>query len=259
MTDTPLDRAHETMQADPSDQAQMAYYGVLAAAELFVLLTEEPEGDRVVPELFDLGDARFVLAFDTEERLAGFAERIVPYVAMTGRSLAAMLSGTGTGIALNPEVAPSSTLLAPETLAWLAETLDGTPKVADARISEITSPAGLPEALLLALDRQLASTEGLARSAYLVGVTYEGGMRSHLLGFIGAPDGAQPALAGLVQEALTFSGLEAGALDVAFFAATDAMAARLARHGLRFDLPELDVPMQRSAPGSDPDKPPRLV
>ncbi len=49
-------------------------------------------------------------------------------------------------------------------------------------------------------------------------------------------------------------------MDVAFFDATDAMTERLARVGLRFDLPQpapVSAP-QVVAPGSDPAKPPRL-
>jgi len=59
---------------------------------------------------------------------------------------------------------------------------------------------------------------------------------------------------------LRFSGLEAAALDVGFFRASDPVAARLARVGLRFDLPKPETPAQvpGSAPGRDPDKPPRL-
>ena len=68
------------------------------------------------------------------------------------------------------------------------------------------------------------------------------------------------ALATAVSEVLSFSGLEAAALDVAFFRAEDPAAARLARVGLRFELPKPE-PMAQTpghAPGLNPDKPPRL-
>lgn len=257
---TPLDTAYAHWQNNlDDDQAQLGFYGRLAGAEIFLMLTQEAQGDQISPEVFDVGDAQFVLGFDTEERLAEFAGRIVPYVALTGRALAQMLAGQGTGVALNPEVAASSTLLPPEAMAWLAEAVDGAPQEAEATPEEILPPHGLPEALLTALDAQLAGTEGLAKMAYLAGVKYEGGAQSHLLGFIGTLEGAEPALARAVQEALTFSGLEAGAIDVAFFKATDAMAASLARHGLRFDLPVAPEPHVPGAPGMDPAKPPKLV
>ena len=82
-----------------------------------------------------------------------------------------------------------------------------------------------------------------------------------MLAFVDAAPGAQGALAKAVAEALTFSGIEAGALDVAFFRASEPMAARLAQHGLRFDLPQPVEAVQevlRMAPGSDPAKPPKL-
>ncbi|MGX9355373.1 SseB family protein [Roseobacteraceae bacterium S113] len=260
MSDTPLDLAHAAMQtSDSAAAAERAFYAQLAASELFLMLTDTPEGDQISPELFDLGDATFVLAFDTEERLAGFAGRIVPYVALSGRALAQMLAGQGIGLALNPEAAPSSMLLPPEAMAWLAETTAHAPRETHARIEEVMAPMGLPEVLLTTLDAQLAGAQGLARSAYLVGVRYEGGGQGHLLGVVDVMAGAEPALARAVQEALTFSGLEAGALDVAFFEPAHAMAATLARHGLRFDLPQGTPSLAPQAPGMDPDKPPRLV
>ncbi|MEP5003118.1 MAG: SseB family protein, partial [Paracoccaceae bacterium] len=85
------------------------------------------------------------------------------------------------------------------------------------------------------------------------------GAAGHLLGFIGAQPGAENALAKAVAEALTFSGIEAGALDVAFFEASDPVSAQMARQGLRFDLPQpVAVEVPGLAPGMDPDRPPIL-
>lgn len=80
-----------------------------------------------------------------------------------------------------------------------------------------------------------------------------------MLGVIDAVPGAEGALARAVSDLLQFSGLEAAALDVAFFRAEDAAAARLARVGLRFDLPAAEAAaVPGAAPGMDPAKPPRL-
>jgi hypothetical protein len=258
---TPIDRAHAAMEAAPQDDAaRLRFYERLADAELVLMLANEPVGDSVDPEIFDLGDARFVLAFDLEERLTAFAGRPVPYAALSGRALARLAAAQGIGLALNLEVAPSAILLPPEALAWLVETLDHGPNTAEARPKALHKPRGLPEALLSALDAKLSTAAGLARAAYLAGVTYDDGTRGHLLGITGAQPGAEAALAGAVNEALVFSGLEAGALDVTFLTDSDPLAAELARVALRFDLPQPEAPQVQTieAPGSDPDKPPRL-
>ena len=70
--------------------------------------------------------------------------------------------------------------------------------------------------------------------------------------------GAEQALAQAASEALIFSGLDAGEMDVAFFSASDEMSARLAKVGLRFDLPQPEPLAGPQAPGMDPDAPPRL-
>ena len=124
MTETQIDRAHAAMQAAPEDDsARLRFYDSLAGSELYLMLTEEPVGDSVSPELFDVQGSRFVLVFDREDRLSAFAGRAVPYAAMSGRALAQMLSGQGVGLALNIEVAPSAILLPPDALGWLSETL----------------------------------------------------------------------------------------------------------------------------------------
>lgn len=259
--DTLLDQAHTAMEAATEDEtARLRFYEVLAASELFLLLAAEPDGENVTPELFEVGDTGFVLVFDREERLAQFVGRSAPYAALSGRVVAGMLADQGLGMGVNLEVAPSSILLPPEAMAWLSETVAEAPAEVEARAQEFHPPRGLPEALLTALDARLASAAGLADMAYLVETTYDSGAKGHLLGVIDAVPGAEGALARAVSEVLRFSGLEAAALDVGFFRASDPVAARLARVGLRFDLPKPEAPAQvpGAAPGRDPDKPPRL-
>ncbi|WP_282158289.1 SseB family protein [Shimia thalassica] len=260
-TATPLDISHAAMEANPADDAaRLRFYERLADAELFLLLSKEAEDDRIAPEMFDLSDHSFVLVFDTEERLSAFVGKAAPYAALSGRVIASMLYGQGIGLGVNLEVAPSSILIPPEAVSWLAETLTHAPDEVEARPEEFTAPAGLPEMLVTALDQKLSTAVGLAQMAFLVGVVYDTGARSHMLGFVGAIPEAHGALAKAVSEALTFSGVEAGALDVGFFDASDPVSAQLARAGLRFDLPEAPKPSEYVpvAPGSDPDNPPKL-
>ncbi len=262
MTETTLlDEAHAAMAAAPEDAAaRLRFFERLADAELFLLLTEEARGETINPELFEVEEGRFVLAFDSEERLAAFTGRVAPYAAISGRVLAGMLGGQGVGLALNPDVAPSSILIPAEALVWLADTLGHAPDELRAGIAGIAAPSGLPEALISALGARLSRAAGLAREAWLVDVTYRDGGRGHMLAILDAIDGAQAPLAKAVSEALTFSGVEAGALDVTFLAASDPVVERLAGLGLRFDIPRPKVPEARviAAPGSDPDKPPIL-
>ncbi|KIC12298.1 hypothetical protein RA19_03435 [Leisingera sp. ANG-M1] len=262
---TPLDLAHAAMEAAPEDDAaRLRFYERLADAELFLMLAAEAEGEQISPELFETPEGAFVLVFDREERLAQFAGRAVPYAALSGRVIVQMLTGQGDGqgigLGLNLEVAPSAFLIPADAIGWLHRTLGHAPEEVEAGVTEFTAPKGLPEALLTALDAKLATAGGLAAAAYLSGVRYEGGGQGHLLGFVGAKEAARASLAKAASEALTFSGIEAGAMDVGFFEAGDPVAASLARVGLRFDLPQPEAVQEVKPvmPGSDPDKPPRL-
>ncbi len=256
---TELDHAHAAMEAKPEeDGPRMAFYERLADTELFLVLEAEADEDTVTPATFEVEDQTFVLVFDRVERLGGFVGEGTPYAALSGRALAEMLAGSRVGMGFNLEVAPSAMLIPAEAVDWLAETLAHRPVVSEARPVSFDPPRGLPETLILSLDRKLATAAGMARAAYLAAVTYDDGVRSHLLAFVGATPGAEDALATAAGEALTFSGIEAGVMDVAFLRAVDPMAAQLARVGLRFDLPEPPAPTEPVAPGMDPDRPPRL-
>lgn len=258
---TPLDQAHAAMEAAPEDgAARLRFYDRLAGSEMFLLLDAEPEGARIRPALFPVEGQSFALVFDREERLTEFVGGAAPYAALSGRRLAEMLAGQGIGLGVNLEVAPSSILIEAASVDWLAATLADGPEEVEERLEEITAPTGIPESLLTALDARLAAAEGLARMAYLVGATRAGGCRGHLMAFVDAVPASEPALARAVGAALTFSGIEAGSLDVGFFRASDPVAARLARVGLRFDLPQAPEAerVPGSAPGMDPAAPPRL-
>ena len=256
---TPLDEAHGAMAAAPEDDAaRLRFYARLADTELYLLLAGEPDGDRVVPELFDIADGRFALVFDAEDRLAEFTGRVVPYAGLPGRGLAAMLAGQGIGLALNLQVAPSEMLIPAEAVDWLVETLGHAPEEAEARLEAVTAPGNLPPDVLKGLDQKLALAQGMATCAYLAEATYDGGGKGHVLAFMDARTGAEQSLAHAAGEALRFSGIDAGQIDVMFVASGDPLEDRLSRVGLRFDLPQPDVRAAPAAPGSDPDKPPRL-
>lgn len=264
MDQTPLDLAHAAMQEAPEAAApRMAFYQTLADTELYLLLEAEVEagGGEITPQLYTVEGAQYALAFDDAARLAGFAETAAPYAALQGRVLAQMLDAQSIGVGVNLGVAPSSILIPPEAVHWLVETLARPgPARSEMRAEALEPPGDVPEPLLMALDAKLARAGGLAHSAYLAGLRYVDGGAGHLLAFVDAAPGAEDVLARSISEALVFSGVEAGALDVAFVAADDPVAARLARVGLRFDLPKPQMPERTApaAPGMDPDRPPIL-
>lgn len=256
---TDIDAAHAAMNADPEDDAaRLRFYERVADSELFLLLAQEPEGDQITPEVFTIQGQQFVLVFDREERLSEFTGRIVPYAGLPGRALAGMLAGQNIGIALNLEVAPSSMLIPSEGVVWLSQTLQNTPQEANQTLVEIRQPHGLPQDVLNSLDRKLALAAGRARCAYVAAAIYDGGGKGYVLAFVDAMPNAESALAQAANEALTFSGIEAGFMDVLFCNSEDELAMRLARVGLRFDLPDVVHPRAPAAPGTNPDKPPKL-
>ncbi len=262
---TPLDQAHAALEAaapPQQERARMRFYERLIDSELYLLLEAEPRGDGTVePVVFPVDGGQVILAFDRDSRLTDFVGRDAPYVALSGRGLIAMIEGQALGLGVNLGASASEILLDATAIGWLAEMIAHQPEERSEIPESIDAPKGLPDGLLEGLDTKLALAAGMATGACLAQVTYRGGRRGHLLAFIGAQPGAEPALTTAAGEALRFSGVEAGEMDVGFFAASDPVVARLENVGLRFELPlpPAAVPLQDApAPGMDPERPPRL-
>ncbi|GLS85147.1 hypothetical protein GCM10010873_16930 [Cypionkella aquatica] len=254
-----LDQAYALMQAGDA-QAGLRFYRLLADATLFLLLEREAEGERVDPKVFDLEEGPVLLAYSSEERLAAMGDGPLAYAALPGRLIAHQMLGQGLSLGLNfGSGAASEVLLPPEALRWLCEMLEATPVEVDAVPAQFFAPKGLPDALSDALSFTLGGAAGLARAALLAGVRYRDGRLGHMLAVIDAQPGAEDALARALGEALVFSGLEAGELDVTFLASSEAVVAELSRVAVVFEVPDLAVeaPLQRAAPGMD-GKPPVL-
>lgn len=254
MSDTVLDQAAAGMEAD--EASRLRFYETLADAMVFVLLERESSGDSVDLRVIEADGHQLAVGFDSEARLADFAGAAA-FAEIPGRVLAGMLGQAGLGLALNPEVSPHPVVLPAEALAWLVDALaEVAPEDVSARIETLLPPGDVPETVLRALDGKLARAGGLAQAAYLAATRGPDGAQGHLLAFVGAEAAAEPALARAVNEALAFSGVEAGFLDVGFFAPEAPIAAQLRRVALRFDL-VAETPAG-AAPGSDPERPPRL-
>ncbi len=258
---TPLDLAHRAMEAAPNDEtARLQFYARIIEAEMFLLLAEEVQADIVKPLIFNLSEGDFALVFDREARLADFIDVPTPFVALSGRRLIELIKSKDIGIGLNLNGAPSSMLLPVPVVGWLQGMLKESPQEMQATPEGFHAPKGLPEALLKALDGRLANMSGVVHSAYLVGVKYKDGAQGHMLALIDVPAPARPAVSAAISEALHFSGIIAGQLDITFLDLADKHIAPLKQVGLGFEIPAVILPKEMTpvAPGMDPDKPPKL-
>ena len=258
---TDLDQSYLAMMLKPEDdRLRLHYYDALADSELFVLLEREPKASDIDPKVFALEGGPLVLVFDVEERLSAFTGAAAPYAALPGRVIATALVGQGVGLGINLGVA-SAMILPPSAVQWLADTLAHQPAQDEGRPKFFHPPQALPAELMRVLTHKLSRIGALADYALLGGVEYEGGRRGHLLAFVDANQNAEAALAKTATEALTFSGLDAGTLDVTFLASGDRGLEMLKKVGQRVDWSKPQGPSPKdapSAPGSNPKKPPIL-
>lgn len=224
----------------------------LADTELFLALSTEPADDRADILLFDLGGGRAALACDTEDRLSGFMGGAVPYAAMPGRVLAAMLAREELSLLVNPGQ-KSEMMLDAETLGWLGRALDSAHVSAGRQGDDMRLGAPQPDvvaSLLPPLSQRLADMAGLATGAALAGAEWPDGHRSHILFLIGTAEAHRDALAKAMAEFVAFLPEIAGGLDVAFAEAGPP------REAVLIDIPAPAMP--EPAAKRDPKAPPRL-
>lgn len=266
MTDdlTALDRAHLAAEAAPEDEARRwRVYEALAGSELFVLLAAEAVDGPPVPQVFDLDEGRFVLAFDREDRLTAFTGGPAAYAGLPGRALAAMLAREGLGLGLNLGEM-SSRLLPPDALAWLVEALAEEPAAhGQTPVGHLPFPGAA--ALAAALRPRLAGLTGLARALYLTEAQYADGHRAPLLSVETTTPEAPPtelrtALARMLSEALRFAAAGPDQVDIAVLPldAPELAALRDVAQVLTPPAPVVEASEAPKGPGLDPAKPPIL-
>ena len=255
--ETPLDRAHAAMRAAPEDEGlRRRFLERLADTEVSVLLDGDAGQESWRPAVYPVEGGDYVLGFDSDARLAEFSGDAADFAALPGRTLAELLAGQGLGLGLNLGVAPSSMLLPPEMIRWMAEALALAPKAA--RLPERLVKAIPPAALLVALSGRLEKAGGLAARAILTGAAYEGGDTGLFLAVDTAVPGTEAALRQTVAEAVAFADTDIR-LDVAFLDADDPLLVDAAAIGIEIAMPLPQAPkVEIMAPGSDPDRPPKL-
>jgi hypothetical protein len=248
---TPLDDLRAAMETDPEDDAaRLRWYGALAEAELVLWLEREAAGDVIVPEVLDLPEGRFVLAFQDEERLAVLAGRPVPYAALPGRVIASMLAGQGIGLAVD-----AATFLPPGALVWLAGMLAGAAEATEAVPDSFLPPGQVPAAVAGGIARVIGASH--VAGAWLV-TALAAGRRGLMLVVAGA-GAAEGDLARALREAVVFSGVEAGVLDIVFLAPDAPAVVAAQRVGMAFAPAAASAPPAAPVPpGTDPARPPRL-
>ena len=230
---------------------RVAFFENFSSTEYHLALNREPTGDHLSPQIFETSEGKFALAFDSEEALSDFAGEGA-YATLPGRVLAAILSKSGLGLCLNPEHDPN--LLVPDDFKWLIEVLARPPMPANPSLYDIQPATNISENLFQAFQRRIKKAPGLAEHAILARAD-----GAPVIAVVGAAEKTQDALAGTLQEALTFSDVSEE-WSIAFIAKGSEFEGRLREFGTVIAFPPAETQSSdtRPAPGSDPENPPIL-
>lgn len=263
MTETALDRAWAAAEA--GEGAMARYYDVFAATEFFLMVEPETlEGDGPPrPVLFEVEGVATALIFDTEARLADFAEGAAAHLTLSGRAVAEMFAGKGAQLGVNLGDAPSATILPAEAVDWAAAAFRQ-PIEQDAEAGlALTVPRGASPHVFAALDAKLAGLGAEVAEAWLCGLggagaTAKRGEEPLILCLRLRAAFAESGVVAALAETARFAGGDRPAFDIAVLAEGDPRLAQARRVGLGFEPAAPSEPKAPKIPGGDPEEPPIL-
>ncbi len=255
---TALQTAFDRYAVAPDHASRrVAFLGAFLRAEVHLALDGEGGDDSITPLLRDVEAQSSVVVFDSLENLAAFAAGQADQVTLSGRVLVEMLAGQSLGCVINPTGSVWSYFLDAPTIDWMAEHLAFQPEQAAPDLDAL-EPASLADLNVVeALDATLPACRDRADHAILAQMQ-NGDAPQLILFFIDAVADAEGALSQIVQDMVTFSGVEMPATSVAFAQSGTVLHDRLSRIGLRLDIPQSPKAQPLQTPGSDPEKPPIL-
>lgn len=221
--ETALDLAFERARANPDETP--AFYDALFSATIFLPIEgaydeagEESTEDAssIAPILYEIEDLPTLMIFDTEDRLARWAEEPLDYVGMTGRQLFSMFDSEQQ-VALNLGVAPSSVVIPQEVVEWLHERAQDplqAEEVAQGSSIDVTPPPELPSEALARITARIAGLRRDLDEAVIFSLAIddeqEAAHRRIVLGIVPSEAGAEgpQAIASALAEAAqgAFSG-----------------------------------------------------
>ena len=186
---TRIDEAWLEAGPTPSDEAAARFIDVVIAEPLFCPIwdegdpeapaetaaDQEEDGESIWPKMVEVDGASTLPLFDSEERLAAFVDEPTSFVALPGLAFFEMMAPQGGQIALNLDVAPSSTLFAAETVAAVAEiaAASGDEEIAFDAGSTLTvsAPQNVGAQTLQTLGARLTAAGELVAEAWLFDLT----------------------------------------------------------------------------------------
>lgn len=256
-----LNKVFKEMSQNPeNNDARLNYYGVLADTNLFLLLEQEPSNEILEPKFIQLEGKNFALAFDSEESLSEFYGEAAAFAQITGRVLAKMLLEEKIGLGINLGVSEGELLLPYEVVEWFVNVLDETPDLVQANPKKFLPANAFPEIMFQALQEKLEPAVGLFDEIWICAVEYNEDEISHLICLMGAQKSAQQAIVKSINEALFFTDINLGNIDVAHFNYDDEACSKIRAIGVKLEFPQVNK--LKSATGDAKNKttlqPPKL-
>lgn len=184
---TPLDQAY--IEATKNSK-ESVFYNEFLNSTIFIPTINVPEEDKhsraedddtISPIIIESNGEKYLMLFDSKERLASLAQREVGFAALPGHAIVEMM-GPDFHWALNIGTEYTKTFV-PDEIEWLKGNLKNIEEksVSSGTQVLIGAPAKIPDGLIESITKSLSSRNNEVKSAYLGQVYYvQDGEKPHL-------------------------------------------------------------------------------
>lgn len=204
---TPLDNAYVTAM---QTQQEAVFYNAFLSSTIFIATVDSPATERakragndetISPIIIESDGEKYVMLFDTKERLVSWAKREIGFAAVPGHAIVEMM-GTDFHWALNVGTDHVKTFV-PDEINWLKQNLKKAQaeKLSSGTQVLIGAPVQIPTDLVDSLKRNIAARNPEVRAAYLGQVFYvRDGEKPHLALVIDVNTKDKPTINAICQD-----------------------------------------------------------
>ncbi len=253
---SPLDQLQPRLLDSQETSGYNAYFQVFLETLLRVLLEESDAKDPDM-EVFAISDGKFVLAFDTDENFSAFVDRPRLCSRITGRDLLKALAGKNIGVIVNANAIEGAAFLTPEQVSWALEMSDQSLEIHVSTNSSVAR-ANPSDEVLDIIQRNFNELGGFVDAAYLCNIQDDQGNEALTLALVNCAAEAQLTALLTASDMSRFN--PKTAVAIALVEAGSEIEQKLQQIGVRieFKVKPQPVSLTATAPGMDPDRPPKL-
>ena len=222
-------------------ERKLEFHRRIIGNDFLVVLQNGYFDDDLRPRIFDTQEGKFLLCFESNEKLTNFITQKTAHVLLSFKEIIKLIKNKKIGIAINIGK-HSGILLDLKVVEWIEQVISsGQVEELGLMPIEFEFPHLVDESLLGNLKIVLETMSGMTKKVILAQAHYNDLNVSFFLGFIDSPKLFHKSIKERVLDVVKLHKSDSVFLDVAFLSSSTELASKLSINGLTILLPRLQL------------------